>query len=113
MSQFDDKVNEALEAAASLGVNVDADLLTKVAKGLGPSIYNLDASLVSSSDQEELNRVKSSFLSGKLGCSDDAEMNAAMDHAIAVFGSGNRNKLRILFYYLCVENLGKASVYQD
>ncbi|MEP7196451.1 MAG: DUF2853 family protein [Saprospiraceae bacterium] len=111
MSEFDEKVNEALAAAKTLGIEVDSVLLSKVAKGLGPSIYKADASLVSSSDTEELDRVKTNFLKGKLGCTNEADMDAAITHAINTFGSSNRNKLRILFYYLCVVKLDKSSVY--
>ncbi len=111
MNQFEDKVNEVLDAARGLGIAVQEELLTKVAKGLGPSIYNADSSLVSSSDPEELNRVKENFLKGKLGCTNEQEMDEAIQYAIDIFGSGNRNKYRILFYYLCVEKLGKASAY--
>lgn len=113
MSMFEEKVNEAIEAAKGLNVNVDADLLSKVAAGLGPSIYNADAALVSSSDKEELDRVKENFLKKKLGCTDEQAMDDAIQHAINTFGSGNRNKLRILFYYICVDKLGKSSVYSD
>jgi len=113
MSMLKEKVNEAIEAAKGLGVNVDADLLSKIAAGLGPSIYNADAALVSSSDKEELDRVKENFLKKKLGCTDEQAMDDAIQHAISIFGSGNRNKLRILFYYICVDKLGKSSVYSD
>lgn len=111
MSKLDEKVNEAIEAARGIGVKVNADLMTKVAKGLGPSIYRADASLVSTSDKEELARVKKNFLVGKLGSHDDAKNDAAIAYASKAFGS-SRRKYRILFYTLCVEHLGKSSVYK-
>ena len=58
MSQFEEKVSEMLSEATKLGWTVNEDLLTKIAKGLGPSIYNADSSLVSSSDQAELGKTK-------------------------------------------------------
>lgn len=111
MSQFEEKVQDMLSEATQLGWSVNEDLLTKVAKGLGPSIYNADASLVSSSDSEELSRVKENFLKGKLGCTNESEMDAAIDAVIEAFGPSNRNKHRILFYYLLVEKLGKQGAY--
>jgi hypothetical protein len=111
MSQFEEKLSEAMEAANVLGIPVDEDLLSKIAKGLGPALYNSDASLVSSSDQAELDRVKENFLRGKLGCANESEMDQAIQYAIDTLGAGNRNKLRTLFYYLCVDKLNKASVY--
>lgn len=113
MSAFDDKLDFLLGEANKLGLNVNLDLFSKVAKGLGPSLYSDDASLVSSSDPDELNRVKTSFLMGKLGISDDKAMNAALEEVIAQFGSSNRYKYRAIFYYLLVEKFGKAAVYSN
>lgn len=111
MSQFEEKVSEMLSEATKLGWTVNEDLLTKIAKGLGPSIYNTDSSLVSSSDQAELDRVKQNFLIGKLGCAEDESLDQAIDEVVNAFGSSNRNKHRILFYYQLVVKLGKESVY--
>lgn len=112
MSKFDDLMVKYHEEAAKLSLSVDADLLTSVAKGLGPSIYNTDSSLVSSSDPEELGRVKANFLIKKLGLADGPELDAAIDEVIETLGRSNRNKHRVLFYYLLVKKLGKESVYQ-
>jgi hypothetical protein len=113
MSKFDDLMVKYHEEAAKLSLSVDADLLTSVAKGLGPSIYNTDSSLVSSSDPEELGRVKANFLIKKLGLADGPELDAAIDEVVQTFGSSNRNKHRVLFYYLLVKKFGKESVYQS
>ena len=61
MSQFDEKIAFLLNEAAKLGLTINADLFIKVVKGLGPSIYNDDAALVSASDPSEIKRVKESF----------------------------------------------------
>lgn len=113
MSAFDDKLDFLLGEATKLGLNVNLDLFSKVAKGLGPSLYSDDASLVSSSDPDELMRVKTSFLMGKLGISDDKAMDDALEEVIAQFGSSNRSKYRAIFYYLLVEKFGKASIYSN
>lgn len=113
MSQFDEKVNFMLAEAEKLGWTVDPALLTKVAKGLGPSIYNDDSSTVAASDKEEMSNLREKFLKGKLGCSDEAAMDQAIADVIEAFGSSNRNKYRILFYYLLTVKLGKQAVYND
>ena len=60
MSKFDealDTYKAALKDTLKI-TDFDEAALTGVAKALGPSIYNADSSLVSSSDKEELDRVK-------------------------------------------------------
>ncbi|NOT35821.1 MAG: DUF2853 family protein [Saprospiraceae bacterium] len=111
MSKFDEKVKEALDSAKTMGIKVNGSLLEKVAKGLGPSIYRADSALVAVSDKTEMERVKKSFCEGKLGSKDDAKNTAAIASAAKAFGS-NRKKLRIIFYTLIVESLGKSSVYK-
>ncbi|MCT4665044.1 MAG: DUF2853 family protein [Flavobacteriales bacterium] len=111
MSKFDEAVALYQGEFDKLGVKFDADLLTKVAKGLGPSIYNDDASKVSSSDQSELDRVKEKFLMGKLGLADSTELDGAISDVVETLGKSNRNKYRAMFYYLLVEKFDKADIY--
>jgi hypothetical protein len=111
MSKFDDLVVNYQEEAKQMGITIDAELLTKVAKGLGPSIYNADSSKVSCSDKSELDRVKASFLIKKLGLSDSNELDAALQDVCQAFGSSNRNKYRVLFYYLLVKKFGQETQY--
>jgi len=82
-----------------------------VTKGLGPSIYNADSSKVSSSDPQELERVKQNFLIKKLGLPDDDSLNAHIEKVVNQLGRSNPNKYRALFYYLLVKATGKESVY--
>lgn len=111
MSQFDEKMDIYLAEAKSIGVKVDSALLGSVAKSLGPSIYLGDASLVSSSDAEEMARVKNNFLIGKLGLADGQDLDDAMEEVVNKFGSSNRNKHRALFYTLLVEKFNKQSMF--
>ena len=113
MSTFDEKMSLLKADAAALGLYVDEELFTRVAKALGPSLYQDDASLVSVSDPDEMARVKQHFLTGKLGITDAAAMDAAISEVVAQFGKSNRNKHRAIFYYLLVEKFGKAAVYSD
>lgn len=110
MSKFDESVSSYTEALSSLGVKADAALLSAVAKGLGPSIYLKDASLVSCTDQAELDRVKNNFLIGKLGLANGPALDAGLK-AICEKTSSMRQKPRAVFYYLLVVHFGKQSVY--
>jgi hypothetical protein len=111
MSKLDDLINSYQAEAKKINVEIDLELLTKVTKGLGPSIYNADSSKVACGDKDELDRVKASFLIKKLGLADDAKLDEALKDVCNIFGSSNKNKYRALFYYLLVKKFNKESVY--
>lgn len=110
MSKFDEQLASAEKQLNDLGISFDADLLKSVAKGLGPALYNADASLVSCGDESELATVKKNFLIKKLGMADSADLDAAIKAICEKMGSSTRKK-RVNFYYLLVEHFDKASVY--
>ncbi|WP_338644931.1 DUF2853 family protein [Flavobacterium sp. KS-LB2] len=93
------------------GVNPDMDLLTKVTIGCGPSIYNDDSATVAGSQQAELDTVKNNFLIKKLGLSDGPELDAAIDAVMEKYGRSNRNKYRVVIYYLLTVHFKKESIY--
>ncbi len=108
MSKFDEVLAGYAKDAATHGVS-DA-LLTGVAKGLGPSIYNTDSSKVSGSDQAELDRVRENFLKKKLGLShSDADLDKAIAEVIEAYGKSNPNKHRAIVYALLAKKFGKES----
>tara|TARA_R110001583_G_scaffold145635_2_gene297590 strand:- start:21690 stop:22025 length:336 start_codon:yes stop_codon:yes gene_type:complete len=111
MSKFDEKLALYQGEMKKLGISFDADLLTKVTKGLGPSIYKADAETVSGSDKKELETVKKNFLLKKLGLSDGPKLDNALDAVIEKVGKSNRNKYRAIVYYLLVKELGQESKY--
>ena len=111
MSKFTEAIDLYKAEMTKMGLEFDETLLTAVAKGLGPSIYNNDSSKVSGSDQSELDRVKSNFLIKKLGLEDGTALDEAIAGVIEQMGSSNRNKYRAIFYYLLVKKFGKESVY--
>ncbi len=111
MSKLDDLIATYTSDNDSLGLGLDAALISAVAKGLGPSIYNEDSSRVSCSDQTEMDRVKTNFLINKLGLKDGPELDSALTEVCEALGSSNRNKYRTLFYALLVKKFGKESVY--
>lgn len=93
------------------GVKVDHDLLTKVTVGLGPSIYNADASTVASSDPAELETVKKNYLIKKLGLEDGPELDRAIEKVVDILGKSTRNKYRANVYYLLCKEFKKEAVY--
>jgi len=112
MSKKEEKIAHYQKAAADLGLGLDDALISRVADGLGPSIYNRDAETVSCSDASELERVRENFLKKKLGIDeDDAKLDAAIKEVCEAMGSSNRNKYRALFYALLVKKFGKESAY--
>ncbi len=110
MSKFEDALTGCKQKMGELGIAFDADLLQKVTKGLGPSIYLADASLVSCSDQMEKDRVKNNFLIKKMGLADGANLDAAVTEVCDQVSS-LRQKPRAVFYYLLVKKLGLEGRY--
>ena len=82
------------------GMEPDMDLLTKVTIGCGPAIYNADASTVASSQEQELETVKDSFLVKKLGLADGPQLMDAINSVIETYGKSERNKYRAVVYYM-------------
>jgi len=111
MSKFDDCMSDYKGMLTKIGVAFDEDLLKKVAKGLGPSIYNKDSSTVAASDKSELERVKTNYLIKKLGLSDGPALDDGIAEVISQIGSSERNKYRAVVYYLLAKKFGKESVY--
>lgn len=85
--------------------NADEAVVNKIVKYLGIALRNRDSALVSSSDPEELARVKSGWCAKKLGV-DGADADAAIA-ATAKEMAADRTKSRVTFYYLVAKHLGK------
>ena len=112
MSKRDELIQKyAADMKEKIGETPDMDLLTKVVIGLGPSIYNADASTVSGSDQSELDTVKNNYLIKKLGLSDGAALDSAIEAVMDKYGKSNRNKYRAVIYYMLCRHFNKESVY--
>ncbi|MFV5686736.1 DUF2853 family protein [Flavobacterium sp. GB2R13] len=104
-------VKYAADLKDKCGVNPDMDLLTKVTVGCGPSIYNADSATVAGTQQSELDTVKNNFLIKKLGLADGANLDAGIDAVMEKYGRSNKNKYRVVVYYLLAVHFGKESVY--
>ena len=111
MSKTQIKIDNYIANTSKIGVKIDADLLTAVTKGLGPSIHLKDAECVSCGDQSELDRVKKNFLIKKLGLDDSPALDAAIKEVCEEMGKSNRTKYRAIFYALLVVKFKKQSVY--
>ncbi|MFB2550798.1 DUF2853 family protein [Ensifer soli] len=83
----------------------DEAVVKKIVRHLGIALRNRDSSLVSASDQTELDRVKEKWCGKKLGVT-GPEADAAVA-AVAKQMAGDRSKSRVTFYYLVAKHLGK------
>lgn len=105
MSKFDEKVALYKKFMDDKDLRSNSDLLTAVTKGLGPSIYKLDAETVSGSDAKELATVK------KLGMADSEELDAGIAEVMERIGKSERKKYRAVVYYMLVKKFDKESIY--
>ncbi|NPA60042.1 MAG: DUF2853 family protein [Epsilonproteobacteria bacterium] len=112
MSKLDEKIELYNSKIKDMDAGYDADLLAKVTKGLGPSIYNKDAETIACSDASELDRVRESFLKKKLSLTDsDDDLNASIKEVCQKMGTSNKSKYRAIFYYFLAVKYNKQSVY--
>jgi len=112
VSKFAAVVDRCEKQMKDQKIAVDRPLLEAIAKSLGPSIYQKDALLVAAGQKSELETIKKNYLVKKLGCPDGPALDKAMNKAITKIGKSRRNKMRPVFYYLLVKELGKESVYR-
>jgi len=113
MGKKDDKLEFYKKELLNYTHSVDYPLLEEIVNYLGLNVFKRDAELVSSSDKKELDRVKKSFLRGKLELkrTSDKKLNEAIQESIEIFGSSNKKKYRALFYYFLTKNFKKESVF--
>jgi hypothetical protein len=107
MSKFAECMENYKAQNTELKLGLSEALLTSVAKGLGPSIYNADSSKVSGTDKTELDRVKNNFLIKKLGLKDGPALDSAIAEVMEKMGTSNRNKYRAVVYALLAVKFGK------
>ena len=80
MSKRDDLIAiYAGDLREKCGGHPDMALLTKVTIGLGPAIYNADSSVVSGTQDSEIETIRANFLIRKLGLKDGPELKAGID----------------------------------
>lgn len=80
----------------------------KIVGHLGIALRNRDSSLVSCSDQGELDRVREKWCRGKLGLAQStADLDSAIGKICETLKPEGGNKSRVTFYYLLAEHFGK------
>lgn len=79
-----------------------------IVKHLGIALKSKDASLVSCSSKDELDRVRDSWGKKKLGITDEAALDAAIK-AVCEKMKADKQKQRVTFYYLLADKLGKLA----
>lgn len=104
------KYEQALRSKTQL-TNINTDLLEAIAKSLGPSIYLKNASLVSSSNKNELETIKQNFLIQKLGLKDSPKLDEAIQNTINILGKSNNKKYRVIFYYVLLNLLDSTDIF--
>ncbi len=112
MSSLQEKLELYHKEVKKLKLKIDADLLTVITKGLGPSIYQADSEKVASSDQKELDSVKQAFIK-KFDLEDSEKLDQAIANTIEKIGTSNRNKYRAIFYAILVGELGLENKYEE
>ena len=90
--------------------NADDAVIAKVVRHCGIALQKADSSLVSFSDQAELDRVKKGFLTKKLALATEEEKDAALA-AVGAKLKGVSTKNRVTVYYLLAEKAGKLSIF--
>ncbi len=112
MSQFDQKVALYKKSLIeTCNITPDEALLRAVTKSMGPSIYNNDAEIVAASEKDEVSTLKENFIKKKLGITNQAEVDAAVDKVFATMGKSNSRKYRAVLSYLLVQHFDKASLF--
>lgn len=88
------------------------ELLESIVDYLGGSIYDRDAELVASSDPSELRTVRENFLKKKLGLSlSNGELDNAINEVVEILGKSNRNKYRVVVYYMLAIKFNKTKLF--
>ena len=90
--------------------NADDKVIAGIGRHCGIALQKADSSLVSFSDQAELDRVKKGFLTKKLELATDAEKDAALA-AVGEKLKGVSRKNRVTVYYLLAEHAGKLGLF--
>jgi hypothetical protein len=87
--------------------HVNEAAVNGIIKHLGIALRNRDSSLVASTDAEEMQRVRESWLKRKLDIhGSDAELDKAVE-AVVEKMKGERMKKRVTVYYLLAEHFKK------
>jgi hypothetical protein len=101
----------AIDLKEKCRISPDMDLLTKVTIECGPSIYNIDSSIISTSSPSQLKTIRNKFLVGRLGLSFNDNLDEGIAAVLAQYGVTNSIKYRAVMYYLLVQYFKKEYRY--
>lgn len=109
MSELDDKLAKLKATAVSQlnacgHSNIDHDKLDGYVNSLRSMVDNVDATLVSGTDESELETVRRNFVEKKLGVTDKDKAMSAIN-SVASKMSDIRMKSRPAFYYMVQDEL--------
>lgn len=97
-----------LENIEKYAGSVNKAAAEKIVGHLGIALRNRDSSLVSCSDQGELDRVREKWCRGKLSLAQsNADLDAAIQAICEKLKPEGGNKSRVTFYYLLADHFGK------
>lgn len=97
-------MSEYVEDVKHYASSVREDVVANIVKYCGIALRNKDSSLVSTSDQTELDRVRDGVAAKKLGLTPEAAEQGIA--AVAKRMKEARAKSRVTFYYLLAEETG-------
>ncbi len=89
--------------------NADEVAVEGIVKYLGIALRSRDASLVSATDETEVQRVVDKFVTKKLGITDTSGPGAVK--AVLDRMKADRTKERVTVYYLLAEHYGKLAMF--
>ncbi|MEP7197634.1 MAG: DUF2853 family protein [Saprospiraceae bacterium] len=92
-------------------LKINIELLTSIARSLGPSIYSEKNSFIDTNNTIEIENIKKKFIHLKLGVKDESMVTNAIEFALELIGKKPSRNLRLLFYYLLVVFLKKEYIY--
>jgi len=104
-------VKYADDLRTKFNLEPEMDLLKKVTVACGPAIYNRDSSTVSSSDDSEIERIKTNFLIKKLELPSETDFDEPLASIMKTYGKTHRTKYRVVVYYLLVKHFKKEDKY--
>jgi hypothetical protein len=113
MSKKKDKIIFYKNELLKYEENPNYPLLEAIVDYLSPSVHLADAEIVSTSDEKEVETVKTNFLKKKLNLEElDGEiLDLSIISVRDIFGSSNTKKYRALFYYFLTKRFQLESVF--
>ena len=100
-------MSDYLDEVKRYAANADEKAVAGIVKHLGIALKSKDASLVSCSSKDELERVRESWLKKKLALTQsDADLDKAIKEVCETMKADQR-KGRVTFYYLLADKFGK------